>query len=109
MSSAKEQDRLFPTKFENDEYDVAAATTVTYYIVASGTDSTNARYLNLGAPSIGISVIPTQIIQVTHINNKQLKVPMTIGTNGWIEDRGEFTTFVVVTGTAANIKVGVKR
>ena len=47
----------------------------------SGTDTTIKKFYNLQGPARNVMIIVSKIATITHINNQELKSPMTLGTD----------------------------
>ena|SRR3990167_6062761 len=99
---------LISNKIENDEWNIAAVSEVTINIMDSGTDTTTARFLDLGSPAIGIVLTATEDISITKINGKLLKNPRTLatGTSFTVKDRIQLRSLVIETA-ATNTLVSV--
>ena len=69
---------------ENTEWQVSSISDVTVYIKDSGTDTSTTRYLGMNEFAKNLELRNDQTIQISEINGKVLKQPMTIYANtGW--------------------------
>jgi len=81
LTSFKELISLFGNgKRENIGFTINAGVSVTLYFKDSGTDSDSDKYFNLGSEAKKVSITNNKIATITHINNKELKTPRTLGT-----------------------------
>ena len=103
--TAKQEQRELSSEFENDQYTIGAASSMTFNM-GTGTDTATNRYLNLSQNrSFGIEVIPTVACSITKINGKTLKAAISIGTSGIRMTTGVFTSITILTGTATTVEV----
>jgi hypothetical protein len=106
--TAAEQRQTLSHYFENDGVTVGAASSVTFNM-GSGTDTATNRYLNLqDGIAYGLNMICTVACSITKINSKTLKVPMSVGTGGWVEPNCRIINFTVTAGAATDVEVEAK-
>ena len=107
MAAANDKRELSGT-FENDGATIGAASSVTFNM-GTGTDTATNRYLNLPeGVSYGIEVIPTVACSITKINGRILKVAMSVGTGGYRNTTGRFTSITIQAGSATDVEIGGK-
>jgi len=105
--TAKELIRTFPDIIDSSERTFATAgTEIRYDFVNSGTDDETHDYFNLGRAAFGISIRPSDTIQIIKFNGRELKYPITVSSNGLNLTRIECRSLVIRT-TASNTNVKV--
>ena len=82
---------------DNIGFTLNAGQTMTLQFKDNGTDSTINKYYNLTSEAKRVRIVNNKIATITHINNQELKTPLTLGTataNVW--SRGiEWGTIVI--------------
>jgi hypothetical protein len=106
--TAVQERRELSNNFENDSVAIGAAATKTFH-AGVGTDGATDRYFNFsGGVSYGIEVIPTVACSITKVNGKTLKAAISVGTGGWRNTQGRFTSIEVTAGGATTVEVLMK-